>query len=381
MKKILCFALAMLMLASMLVGCGKDKEEEPAAPEEMETPADGVGEELPEEPSEPVRTEMSAPDLAEYAQKRTVTLNVDLKDGGTSAGSGFFIDDQGTIVTSYHVIDAADSISVEISDGGKYDVKTIIDFDENYDVAVLQIDFSGNDYLNFVEDAPRTGETVYAVGSSLGTLTGTFSDGIISSNHRTVGMIDCVQTTAAISNGNSGGPLVNTYGEVVGINAFSYIGGDDLNLAVTIDTLDKLSMDKNWNMSQYREWYKKEIDRSYLVWNMTEEEYELSKINTYQHVTGAECLLSCLNWDFLDGEFEDTVEGFDKDFGIFCYEYNVQEFDDYTAYLNSVGYFFMESEDFSDGISYYYRNDFNGFCVDIFVIEGDELIVIEPYVE
>ena len=376
MKKLISFILIMLMLLSLMVGCGTSKETTVEPPEETTAP-----EETDIVPEEPVKKEMSAPDLAEYVQKRTVTLNVALKDGGTSAGSGFFIDDQGTIVTSYHVIDAADSISAEISDGGKYDVKTIVDFSENYDIAVLKIDFSGNDHLNFIEENARTGESVYAVGSSLGTLTGTFSDGVISSSHRTVGMIDCVQTTAAISNGNSGGPLVNTYGEVVGINAFSYVGGENLNLAVTIHTLDKLSMDKNWNMSQYREWYKKEIDRSYLVWNSKTEEYELSKINTYQHVTGTECMASCLNWNFLDGDFDDTVDGFSKNYGIFCYKYNVQEFDKYTAYLNSVGYFFMESEDFANGISYYYRNDFNGFCVDIFVLEGDQLLVIEPYTE
>lgn len=373
MKKLLCCVFAVLMLLSMLAGCGSAKAEKAKPPVETEVPTT--------EATEPAKVEMSTPDLAEYVQKRTVTLNVNLKDGGTSAGSGFFVDDNGTVVTSYHVIDAADSITVEVSDGGKYDVKKIVDFNENYDIAVVQLDISGNDYLSFAEEKSRTGETVYAVGSSLGTLTGTFSNGIISSTSRNVGLINCIQTTAAISSGNSGGPLVNVYGEVIGINAFSYVGGENLNLAVTIDTLDELSMDKNWNLSQYREWYKKEIDRSYLVWNYTTSEYEVSKINTYQHVTGAQCLISSYNWDFLEGDFEDCVEGYDVDFGIFCYEYSVQDFDKYTEYLNSAGYFFVESEDFSEGISYYYQNDLNGFSVDIFVLKGDELIIIEPYTE
>lgn len=378
MKKLLCCVFALLMMVSLLAGCGSSKKEEHAAPP--------VVTEAPTEapttvPTEPPKVEMATPDLAEYVQKRTVTVNVEMKDGGTSAGSGFFVDDNGTIVTNYHVIDSANAITVEVSDGGKYDVKKIVDFSELYDIAVLQIDISGNDYLEYIEEKCRTGETVYAVGSSLGTLTGTFSDGIISSTSRSVGLIDCVQTTAAISNGNSGGPLVNVYGEVIGINAFSYVGGENLNLAITIDTLDELSMDKNWNLSQYREWYKKEIDRSYLVWNYSTEEYEQSKINTYQHVTGMECLMSSFNWNFLEGDFEDCVDGYDVEYGVFCYEYDVQDFDKYTEYLNSIGYFFVESEDFTDGISYYYQNEFNGYCVDIFVLKGDELVVIEPYAE
>lgn len=371
MKKFLCCMFALLMMVSLLAGCGSSKKGEPAAPQ-VET-----------EETKPPKVEMSTVDLAEYVQKRTVTINVNLKDGGTSAGSGFFVDDQGTVVTSYHVIDAADSISVEVSDGGKYDVTKIVDFSEIYDVAVLKIDYSGNDYLTYIDEKCRTGESVYAVGSSLGTLTGTFSDGIISSTSRTVGLIDCVQTTAAISNGNSGGPLVNVYGEVIGINAFSYIGGENLNLAVTIDTLDELSMDKNWNISQYREWYKKEIDRSYLVWNYTYEEYEQSKINTYQHITGSDCIYSYYDWKFLDSYYyNNQVKGYNPEYGIFCYEYDVEKLDQYTEYLNSIGFVFMESEDFEEGTSYYYENEFSGFMMDIFTYtdkDGKEFVIIEPY--
>lgn len=374
-KKFLCCVLTMLMLLAMLVGCGSSANSgETAVQDNADVDAFKPKVE---------RVEMTTVELAEYVQKRTVTITVNLKDGGTSVGSGFFVDDKGTIVTSYHVIDAADSISAEISDGGKYDVKTIVDFSEIYDVAVLQIDYSGNDYLTCVEENCRTGETVYAVGSSLGTLTGTFSDGIVSSNSRVVGVIDCVQTTAAISKGNSGGPLVNIYGEVIGINAFSYVSGENLNLAVTIDTLDRLSMDKNWSMTQYREWYKKEIDRSYNVWNYSTELYELSKINTYQHVTGSNCLYSYKDWKFLDGYYyNNRANGYDSSYGIFCYAYNVQSMDTYTEYLKSIGFDFVDSEDFEQGTSYYYENEFNGFMVDIFTYtdrNGEEFIVIEPY--
>ena len=173
---------------------------------------------------------LSSTDLAEYVQERTVTVNVTKIAGDNTAGSGFFIDDEGTIVTNYHVIESATAMSVEVNSGGSYDVEeSIVDFSKIYDLAILKIDMTGNEYLDISKEDVKTGEQVYAVGSSLGTLTGSFTAGIVSSTSRIVGLIDCIQMDAAISSGNSGGPLVNVYGEVVGINAYSYINGENLN--------------------------------------------------------------------------------------------------------------------------------------------------------
>lgn len=370
-KKTAVSSCAILLTALMLFGCGNSSPEVEASEEVIQTT---------EQVTEPVKMEMDTADLAEYVQKRTVTITTKGENDYTGTGTGFFIDDQGTLVTCYHVIDAAESISVEVSDGGKYDVHRIIDFSTLYDIAVLKIEIEDNLYLDFCDEKSRTGETVYAVGSSLGFLNGTFSNGIISSSSRTVGMIDCVQTTASISEGNSGGPLVNAYGEVIGINAFSYEEGADLNLAIQIDALDQLSREKNWNINQFREWYKKEIGRSYSVWNYTTMEWESSKINTYQHITGRKCGMSDYNWDFLGGDFEDAVEGYFDRYGVYGYEYHVQEFDEYTAYLNQIGFYFIKSEKFNQGISYYYENEFTGQKMDIFIMEGEQYIFVEPYI-
>ena len=378
MKKFICCSLAILLVLSMFAGCGKEEAPVRDVPvKDFEAPA---AEAATEAPTETPRVEMSTTDLAEYVQKRTVTISVGLSNG-TGTGSGFFIDDQGTVVTCYHVIDAAESIEVEVSDGGKYQVDQIVDFNENLDIAVLKLDISGNDYLKIAEEDARTGEEVYAVGSSLGFLNGTFSNGMVSTASRKIGIIDCVQTTAAISNGNSGGPLVNVYGEVIGINAFSYTRGEDLNLAVKIHELDELAMDKNFTINQFREWYKKEIDRSFYFYSYSDEEYYQSKVHTYQHVTGRTCEFSAFNWEFLEGNYDYVVDGYDVDYGLFMYEYHVDEFDAYTDYLTSVGFVFKESEDFTEGTSYYYENEFMGYTVDIFVLAGDEVVIIEPYMD
>lgn len=371
--KWLSVILAIVMISCIAAACGSsDTEKTPVTEAPVVTEAPTTA------PTEPPRVEMSTPDLAEYVQARTVTITVDTKDG-QSYGSGFFVDDNGTIVTSYHVIDAAQSISVEVTGGASYNVSEIVDFSEMYDIAVLRADITGNDFLKISPDQPRTGETCYAVGSSLGFLDGTFSDGIISTAKRNVGVISCVQTTAAISNGNSGGPLVNVYGEVIGINAFSYDSGENLNLAVNMSELDKLSMDKNWPISRYREWYQKELERSYEVWNYTDHVWELSKINTYQHVTGEECIMSSFDFEFLDGNFDECVEGYHEGYGVYTYTYNVANFDAYTDYLNEIGFVFTESEEYNEGISYFYENEFSGYCMDLFIMEGNEFITIEPY--
>lgn len=388
-KKILRVIALIMILASfctVLFGCGSSEGNTSGGLKEVlqtepEVPETTVAPTMEPEPTpEPTEAMMTTTELAAYVQERTVTISVTLKDG-SSTGSGFFIDDAGTIVTSYHVIDGAEAIQVEISGGGKYDVSRVVDVSELYDIAVIRIDISGNPYLDICHDGVLTGEKVYAVGSSLGFLDGTFSDGVVSSASRNVGVISCVQTTAAISSGNSGGPLVNEKGQVVGINAFSYTSGENLNLAVKMSMLDLMSQDKNWTINQYREWYKKEIERSYQVYNYVTNEFELSKINTFQYVTGIECALSSLDWNFLDGDYENVYEGYVENTGVFIYEYDVKAFDEYTEYLGTIGYEFVESKDYTDGVSYFYENAFTGYCLDIFILAGDEIMVIEPYFE
>ena len=150
-------------------------------------------------------------------------------------GSGFIIDPSGYIVTNYHVIDGADSIKVrfgEDSDAQSYDAK-VIGSDKETDLALLKIDtkkklpavpFGDSDKL-------RVGDTVLAVGNPFG-LGGTVTAGIVSAlgrgrdmMNREIGpsdYVDFIQTDAAINKGNSGGPLFDVKGEVVGVNSAIY---------------------------------------------------------------------------------------------------------------------------------------------------------------
>lgn len=364
------------MLALMLCSCGSNGTPETTVPPTT----------VPTEPATmpttvppttiPVSSELTSTEIARLAGPATVTVHSD-----SSIGTGFFIDNQGTLVTCYHVIDGATELSVELNDGGVYQVDSIIDFSELYDIAVLEVSISGNAFLEVCDETAAQGETVYALGASRG-LDGTFSNGVISAVNRKVGAITCVQTTAATSGGNSGGPLMNVRGEVVGINAMTRTDGQNLNYAIDISMMKKLSMDKYWNMSEFQEWYDKEINRSYLVYDYDEEHFERSKIHSYQAVTGATCQMSMSYWNpLVDGDIESVRDGYVDNCGIFGYVYDMNEMDQYTDYLKSIGFSYDGTAERRDwyypGTSFYYSNDFTGIEIVLYVFEDEELVFVE----
>ncbi len=388
MKKILALIMAVVCLAGVLAGCGSSASapEPTAAPTEAPTPeptAEPTPEPTPEptatpEPTPEPKKPMDTADLAEYVQERTVTVNVEKLTGSKGTGSGFFIDSEGTIVTNFHVIDLAQAISVEMDNGASYPVTEIVDFSNLYDLAILKIDVTDHPYLELAEKDARTGEQVYAVGSALGTLTGTFTGGMVSSTKRTYGEIDCIQMDAAISPGNSGGPLVNVYGEVVGINTASYTRGENLNLAIKVSELDRLAKDKNWSVKEFKEWYEQESSRS---WSPTYKKsdgstgYLYSLVNNYQTVTGAKCLQSCDN-----GEEGKKVDGYRDMFDYYVYAYSTAEYDKYVEYLKSIGFEYEDSEtkDNWTGTSYYYYNEKDEIMIDLYVLKDFSQIWIWP---
>ena len=166
------------------------------------------------------------------------------------SGSGFVISEDGYILTNYHVIEYAAqygyNLTVMFNDGKEYDA-TIVGYDESNDVAVIKIDATGLSPVTFGDsDSLKVGESIYVVGNPLGELSYSMSSGIVSATNRTIAtdastQINMFQLTAAVNNGNSGGPVYNEYGEVVGIVTAKYSeeGVEGLGFAIPInDVLD-----------------------------------------------------------------------------------------------------------------------------------------------
>jgi 2-alkenal reductase len=141
------------------------------------------------------------------------------------SGSGAIISPDGYVITNHHVIDGASTLEVVFYDGSTRSASLVGD-DPLMDLALLKIEGSVPGYLALGNsDALRQGETVIAIGSPLGEFKNSVTVGVVSALHRTLSADapeDLIQTDAAINSGNSGGPLLNMQGEIVGINTLVY---------------------------------------------------------------------------------------------------------------------------------------------------------------
>ncbi len=166
-------------------------------------------------------------------------------NGGTASGTGFIISEDGYIVTNYHVIEGAQAVSVSLlqSEDGEEIPAEIIGGDEQTDIAVLKIDKTDCVPVTLGKSSELiVGELAITIGNPLGSeLSGTVTAGIISALNRKLTIegreMNLIQTDASINSGNSGGPLINSYGQVVGITsakvATAY--GEGLGFAIPID--------------------------------------------------------------------------------------------------------------------------------------------------
>jgi putative serine protease PepD len=172
--------------------------------------------------------------------------------GGTqqAQGSGFVYDTQGHVITNQHVVDGAESVSVKFANGKTYSA-TVVGTDPSTDLAVLDVDAPASVLtpLKLADSsAVEVGDGVIAIGSPFG-LEQTVTTGIVSALHRQItspnnfSIDDAIQTDAAINHGNSGGPLLDMNGDVIGVNSQieSDSGGNDgVGFAVPSDTISRI---------------------------------------------------------------------------------------------------------------------------------------------
>jgi len=155
---------------------------------------------------------------------------------GTSTGSGFVLTGDGYVITNYHVVEGASSVAVRMYDNTVYPAE-VVGYDDTNDVAVLKVEAEG---LNAVAIGSSTdlivGDQVVAIGNPLGELTSTLTVGYVSAKERDVStdgtVINMLQTDCAINSGNSGGPLFNMKGEVVGITTAKYSGSSSSGASI-----------------------------------------------------------------------------------------------------------------------------------------------------
>lgn len=172
---------------------------------------------------------------------------------GQSVGTGILFSENGFLLTNAHVIEGCHAAVAALPSGKTYDV-TMVGYDYDEDLAVLKIESDGEPFPCVVFGDSRklwVGEPAYAIGNPLGVdLRGTFTSGVISGLSREIEVggtsLRLLQTDAALNSGNSGGPLINQYGQVIGINTAKmqsqYANVEGIGLAIpTADALDKVN--------------------------------------------------------------------------------------------------------------------------------------------
>ena len=171
----------------------------------------------------------------------------------SSHGSGFFITEDGLALMSYHQLEDVDYARVRTNEGRTYDITGVLCYDPLWDAALVRVsrwDTEGVETRRFPcltlgdSDTLTGGERIYTLSSPLG-MEDSISDGVVSNRKRLVDDPDylCIQYTAPISRGSSGGALVNSYGEAVGIIFAMFENGQNLNLAVPISSLGDLPLE------------------------------------------------------------------------------------------------------------------------------------------
>lgn len=205
------------------------------APEHA-APAAGA-EYTPAPPKEQERKPLPPAELFKSWAPSVVTIKTELPRG-SGVGTGFVIDDKGTIATNHHVVDDAVKISVKLFDGTEANEVELLESNPEDDLAVLRIRVAADALppavVLGVSDEVVVGESVIVIGNPIG-LEHTMTDGLVSSRRVYEGK-RYIQMSAPVSPGNSGGPVFNAHGDVIGVTV-AKLWGENLNLAVPIDVL------------------------------------------------------------------------------------------------------------------------------------------------
>jgi len=192
----------------------------------------------------PERTRLSTKEIVDRNKPGIVRITSDQPGGGVGVGTGFVVSADGHIATNLHVIAGSPRVKVKLLDGSEHPVTRVIVADDEHDLAIIAIEASGLPVLRIGNsDEVNAGDRVVAIGNPLGFLDYTVSDGLISSIRPFTEKVTLLQISAPISQGSSGGPLFNPYGEVIGV-AVGIVdpktGGQNLNFGIPSNYLKPL---------------------------------------------------------------------------------------------------------------------------------------------
>jgi len=183
-------------------------------------------------------------ELVENAEKTVISITTyDINGNPLLTGTGFFIESRGTVLSNLHIFENAYSATISTYNNDIFDLDTILLSSKEYDIIKFMIHNPKGikfNYLAFKTQIPQKGEDIFTIGSPLG-LESTVSKGIISNIREIDDTGSLYQITAPISAGSSGSPVINMKGEVVGIVTFLLTSGQNLNFAIDVDIINRIT--------------------------------------------------------------------------------------------------------------------------------------------
>ncbi|MBU3202387.1 S1C family serine protease [Clostridium estertheticum] len=258
----------------------------------------------------------------------------DKNHNSIASGSGFIVKSTGVIVTNFHVIKGSSYASVTLQNGTKYDVKSVLNYNEKQDIAVLQLSNATNlsTVTLGVSDNVEVGDNVAAIGSPQG-YTNTLSTGIVSGINRKNERGNDIQTTASITYGSSGGPLFDMLGNVIGITYSGFDSAGDIGFVIPINEVKPFLATSN--------------EKTLLQINSTTSNMAnfLPLLADVPQPTGL--------------KYDNYVVSSDEDYVEYFYSISNPEYTDYVKTLNSYGWKEYKTvyDDDNNPISYFMKGD------------------------
>lgn len=237
---------------------------------------------------------LTAQEIYQKVNPAVVVVMAAQENGSAALGTGVIFTGDGFLLTNAHVIQGGQSCMILLSDDRRYEAK-LVGYDEKRDVAVLKAIDAADLPTAEIGDSTQLveGDKVYAIGNPLGLeLRGTLTDGIVSAINRDVKVdgrtMTLIQTNAALNEGNSGGPLINEYGQVIGLNVVKMSAGvgetvvEGLGFAVPSETVEYLAN----QILQYGEPLP-DTSLGIMVYSVGEEDSDVHGLMVYEVIDGS----------------------------------------------------------------------------------------------
>jgi len=186
--------------------------------------------------------ELPPEQIYEKVLPSVLTLRVENRAGDRYVGTAFLALKPGIAVTAWHVIYDAVKVTAKFADGASCEVHGFVDFDETKDIALIKVEPKDRPLVNFAVAKPLVGSRTYVIGSPKG-YEFSIGDGLLSQIQKVDGF-DQYQVSCPFSPGNSGGPILNSRADVVGIAAWTRNGAQNVNFATPVGEVSRLNPDK-----------------------------------------------------------------------------------------------------------------------------------------